>query len=238
LRQHAVLDEQVLRSIPDVSLPIVQPCSENSERIYTVNGYFDDESGFHPSMACAKILQRPRGSGAGIIFEHVEVDREIHESLGTLFRTVGFRGVYDVEFLEAGSRRMLIDVNPRFYNHMAFEVERGLHLPWFAHLAASRQRELLGVAISEFSESENSREVYVHRLPTAMLLLAQGIASRMTPDERHRWRRFITTHKRATTNPARTPEDPRPEIVEVAMELRDFLRHPRAYVQALVRGPT
>ena len=54
--------------------------------------------------------------------------------------------MFDVEFAIDGDQKLLIDFNPRFYNHMAFEVQRGLPLPWLAYLAATGQTEALEAA--------------------------------------------------------------------------------------------
>ena len=73
---------------------------------------------------------------------------DVEAGLVRLFRAVGFHGVFDAEFIEDGGRHLLIDVNPRFYNHMAFEVDRGLPLPWLAYLGAVGDGEGLRAAVA------------------------------------------------------------------------------------------
>jgi D-aspartate ligase len=234
LRQDVFYDEQVRKSVPDIAFPVVQECLQQSERIYTVNGYFNGKRGLHTSIACVKRLQRPRGSGPGIVFEHAEVDPSIDAALGRLFDAVGFVGVYDVEFLEQGSHRQLIDINPRFYNHMAFEVERGMHLPWLAYLAAIGDFDELRRSIANRAPPDVVPRAYLHRLPLAMLLLMQGLSGGMTREERREWREFVSTHRKTATNPARTAHDPRPETLELVMESAMLVRHPRATLKGLM----
>jgi hypothetical protein len=66
-------------------------------------------------------------------------------------------GVFDAEFLEVGGRKLLIDIKPRCHNHMAFENERGLHLPWMTYLAASGNFETLKIEIAKSKSAPMSR---------------------------------------------------------------------------------
>src|SRR5262249_55204143 len=141
-----------------------------AERVYTVDGFVDETGEIYATLACVKVLQRPRGSGPGIIFEHAEIDPAIDRGLRDLFQLTGYYGVFDAEFIECGSRKLLIDINPRFYNHMAFEIERGLHLPWLAYLAATGDRRRLNAEVAKARATGVRRRAYVHRLPTALLL--------------------------------------------------------------------
>src|ERR1700726_4021925 len=50
---------------------MLQNCP-STERIYTVDGFTGETGEFCTSLACVKMLQCPRGSGPGIIFERAE----------------------------------------------------------------------------------------------------------------------------------------------------------------------
>jgi D-aspartate ligase len=230
-------DAEVLDRVPDLCLPMIQGLAINTERIYTVDGFVDETGELYTSLACVKLLQRPRGSGPGVIFEHAETDPVIDQRLRRLFQTIGFCGVFDVEFMECGTRKLLIDVNPRFYNHMAFEIDRGLHLPWLAYIAATRDREALKAEVEKAKETRIARRVYVHRLPTALLLKAQRLAGAMSVEDQLRWRRWISEYRGSITDPARAVDDPAPGIAEIAMEVFAFVRHPRAYLRDLWSSP-
>ena len=237
-RSAAKYDPEVLNRVPDLCLPMLQSCVSNTERIYTVDGFVDETSDLYATLACVKILQRPRGSGPGIIFEHAEIDPVVDQGLRRLFRATGYCGVFDAEFMECGSRRLLIDVNPRFYNHMAFEIDRGLHLPWLAYLAATRDREALCGEVEQAKATHVPRRAYVHRLPTALLLAAQRLARTMSPEDQLRWRSWISEYRGSVTDPSRAIGDRAPGIGEVAMEAVAFVRHPRAYLRGLRSGGT
>jgi predicted ATP-grasp superfamily ATP-dependent carboligase len=233
----ARLDADVLDRVPDLHLPMLQRFVPHNERIYTVDGFVDETGEIYTTLACVKMLQRPRGAGPGIIFEEAEIDPTVDGGLRRLFQANGYCGVFDAEFIECGSRKLLIDVNPRFYSHMAFETERGLHLPWLAYLAATRNKKGLKAEIEKAKGAQVRRRAYVHRLPTALLLITQRLARAMSNEEQRRWRRRILENCALATDPVRTIDDPAPGLAEIAMEALDFMRHPRAYLRNLSGAP-
>src|SRR5262249_43614758 len=186
---------EVVKHVPDIHLLMLQSWISGSERIYTVDGFVDETGKLASSLGCMKILQLPRGSGAGIIFEHAEIDPDIDEGLRRLFRNTGFYGVFDAEFLEVGGRKLLIDINPRYYNHMAFENERGLHLPWLTYLAATGDFETLKMELAKSKSvsrsASMSRRAYVHSLRANLLLRVQRLAGKMSAEDGDHWRRRI-----------------------------------------------
>jgi len=228
---------EVLKHVPDIHLPMLQSWFSRSERIYTVDGFVDETGNLSASLACVKILQLPRGSGAGIIFEHAEIDPVIDDGLRRLFRNTGFYGVFDAEFLEIGSRKLLIDINPRYYNHMAFEHERGLHLPWFTYLAAVGDCDSLKEEIAKSKSASMSRSAYVHPLRTKLLLRAQRLAGRMSAEDEDHWRRRIEEYGDSVTDPVWTTDDPAPALAEMAAEMYAAVRHPRSYLRGLLKLP-
>lgn len=229
-------DPEVTRHIPEVNLPVLQRCICGGGRIYTVDGFIDKTGDLSAMLACVKILQRPRGSGPGIIFEHAEMDADIEQGLHRLFRTLGFHGVFDAEFLEVGSRKLLIDINPRFYNHMAFEIERGLHLPWLTYLAATGDLEALKTEIATGRLASAQRRAYVHRLSLGLLFRAQRLAGRMSAADEQAWRRRIAAYGNAITDPVWAAGDDKPVFAEMAMELVSAARHPRSYFRGLLKS--
>jgi hypothetical protein len=152
---------------------------------------------------------------------------------------VGFHGVFDAEFMEHDGRRLLIDVNPRFYNHMAFEVERGLALPWLTYLGATGNRDGLRAAVDTCKRAarmSSLQEVYVHRLPLRLMLAIQALTGGMSRDERRRWRAWVFGHEGYIIDPVYQADDPWPALAELALELRQFIRHPRSYLRLLARS--
>jgi biotin carboxylase len=227
-------DHRVIEVAPDLRLPIIQALHVVSERIYTVDGFADGEGEIVGALACVKHLQFPRGSGPGVCFEAAELDPEALSGLSRLCRETGFVGVFDVEFALDGDQRLLIDFNPRFYNHMAFEIERGLTLPWFAYLAATGRhqalRELAGSAALTPPERSG---IYVHRLPMQLVLLMQRLSGQMSRRESQEWRRWMRRHRKVGLHdPAFQRRDRAPALLDVAQHLS----HPRSLIRKAARG--
>ena len=227
---------QILEQIPNLSLPVIQACFASTERIYTLDGFVDQTGDCFATLACVKLLQRPRRSGAGIVFEQAEVDTDVHDGLQKLFKRTGFFGVFDAEFIEVEGRKLLIDINPRFYNHMAFEVERGLHLPWLVYLGALGDRAALRSAIDDWRVATSGPRAYVHGISMALMLRAQVFGRSMSSEDRHRWRQWIADKNGNVTDPARSADDPLPGLAEVVLELVSFAHHPRSYLRNLIRS--
>ena len=229
---------EVVERIPGAELPLLQAAASGSDRIYTVDGFVDETGELFSMRGCVKVLQWPRGRGPGICFEAAPVPAEVEEGLVRLFRRVGFHGVFDAEFLEDGGRHLLIDVNPRLYNHMAFEIDRGLPLPWLAYLGAVGDREALRAAVTSAKQAVGGPDVYVHRLPLRMMLGVQALTGAMSREERKGWRDWVARHEGHTSDPVRQERDPWPSAGEVALELVRLAEHPRAYLRRLAHpGP-
>lgn len=228
---------EVLRRIPVADRPIIQACLQAEERVYTVDGFVDGKGVLAGALACEKVLQVPRKSGPGVCFDEAPVDPEVAAGLERLCRAVGFRGVFDAEFLVEDGRRMLIDFNPRFYNHMAFEVDRGLPLPWMAYQAALGPDAAGGTApVAATAAAGASGRIYVHRSLTALLLAFQALAGGMAPEQRAGVRRWIRDHRGHVTDPALDRRDRFPALVDLAMQAGDLVRHPRAFFRNLLAG--
>jgi len=235
-RDTAQYSDKILDLIPNLSLPLVQASCGTTERIYTVDGFVNEKGDAYATLACVKLLQRPRRSGAGIIFERAEIDPSIHDGLRRLFKRTGFYGVFDAEFIESEGRKLLIDINPRFYNHMAFEVDLGLHFPWLVYLGATGNREALRDALDQSLAVTLGPRAYVHGIATTLMLRAQALTQAMPAEDRLRWRRWIAENNGYVTDPTRSAEDPLPALAEVVMELVSFAHHPRSYLRNLARS--
>lgn len=237
LRAGTAHHPEVLRRIPMADRPIIQACFRAEERVYTVDGFVDGNGVLVGALACEKILQVPRKRGPGVCFDEAPVDPEVAAGLERMCRAVGFRGVFDAEFLVADGRRMLIDFNPRFYNHMAFEVDRGLPLPWLAYQAALGPDAAAGAApVAAPPAGGASGRIYVHHSLTALLLAFQALAGGMAPEQRAGVRRWIRSHRGHVTDPSRDRLDRLPGLMDLAMQAADLVRHPRAYLRNLLAG--
>jgi predicted ATP-grasp superfamily ATP-dependent carboligase len=212
---------------PQLNLPIVQALHSVSERIYTVDGFADASGNIVGALACVKSLQLPRRSGAGVCFEPAELDPQILAGLQRLCHDTGFVGVFDVEFAIDGGDKLLIDFNPRFYNHMAFEIDRGLPLPWLAYCAAlgpdAQHRSLEDIHLRPASHGG----IYVHRLPMHLMMIAQRFSGRMSRAEIRAWRRWIRDRNHGLTDPAFSSRD----IVPALIDFAQLIRNPRSLLR-------
>jgi len=227
--RQANVRQPAITGIPDVDLPVLQAYQTVSERVYTVDGFVDAEGTIIGAAACVKILQLPRRSGPGLCFTSAPLESELIRGLERLCRAGGYRGVFDAEFVTRGDDKLLIDVNPRFYNHMAFEVDRSLPLPWLAYLAATGdgdERALRRAIRTPASPGAASDRIYVHRFPTLVQLAAQRLTGRMTRNEIRAWRQWIAGAD-GVTDPAYAHDDLLPALADVAQ----WLRHPRSFLR-------
>jgi D-aspartate ligase len=225
--RHADARQVATTGIPDLAVPILQARHAVSERIYTVDGFVDASGTIVAAAACVKTMQLPRRSGPGICFETAPMEAHVLAGLQRLCRLTRYRGVFDAEFLIAGEDKLLIDFNPRFYHHMAFEIERNLPLPWLAYLAAIDDQPGLRLAIAALAvEGIRPGRIYAHRFLVATLLTAQRAVRGMTSAEVRRWWEWIA-HADQLTNPAYVPGDPMPACAEIAY----WLRRPRSFLR-------
>lgn len=224
---------EIAARVPGIDRPVIQSSYAGSDRIFTVDGFIDDTGELFCTLGCVKVLQLPRGSGPGICFEQAPVPQPIRDGLARLFRSVGFHGIFDAEFIEHEGQRLLIDVNPRFYNHMAFEIDRGMPLPWLAYLGAVGDRAALRAAVDETRRDTGGPSAYVHRLQFGLMLAVQRLGGQMPREEQWRWRDWRGRQGPRASDPARGAADPGPLVGELALEISRFLAHPRAYVLKL-----
>jgi hypothetical protein len=231
VRGTACVHSEALEVSPSLDRPIVQPYVQMAESIYTVDGFVDADGTLVGAMACLKRLQLPRRSGPGILFEHATLDPAIEEGMQRLFRDTGYVGVFDAEFAMDGGEKLLIDINPRFYNHMAFEIDRGLPLPWLAYLSATGQGDAIaGELFAARRHAADARGVYVHRLPLRLMLAAQRMSGGMTRAEVRQWRRLLSEEGVLSY-----AADGRGDHVPFLADIVQQVRHPRALLRKAAR---
>jgi predicted ATP-grasp superfamily ATP-dependent carboligase len=229
---------RMLRLHPDVRWPMLQRYHAGArETIYGLSGYVDGRGEVVAVRAARKIFQRPRKLGVGLCFEEAAVEAELVRGIGALCRRVGYQGVFEVEFVNAGSRRLLIDFNPRFYGQLAFDVERGMPLPRFAYADALGDHAALAALADEAHRAEENgapgARAYCHHFLFDLILRAQQIAGHGIGGEEERWRRWWEAHRDSAVDPVADPDDPAPWRADVAGHLAGFARHPRSSFRTL-----
>jgi predicted ATP-grasp superfamily ATP-dependent carboligase len=217
-----------------VGFPVIQACHAVDERIHTIDG-FVTRAGTTVTLGCNKLLQHPRRRGPGIVFEEAAVGPAVAAGLQRLWRQTGFYGVFDIEFVMEGDRLMLIDLNPRLYNHVSFEIERGMPLPWFAYLAASGEDDLLEHAMQAARWHPSHRPtVYVHRLPTALMIALQTAGGSMSPGECRKWLGTMAGRAGRVMDPSTLAGDAGPALLDVVLHATKLVRHPRSFLGQLM----
>ncbi len=219
---------------PDIARPMLQAYHTAAETsIFSVSGYADADH--LVSRSAMKVLQRPRKVGIGLCFEGREPEPEVTAQLRALFHEVGYRGAFEAEFIADGARRMLIDVNPRFYSQMAFDVARGLPLPYVIALRAAGKDAEADAALDVAARwVPGGKHVYCHELMLDLVLGLQGLSGQMTRAEVQRWRTWLRENRARATDAVRDPDDRMPALVDAASWLRHFAKHPRSFVRSYV----
>jgi len=113
------------------------------ENVYSLSGFREKIGGGVIMRAARKILQQPRSIGIGLCFEPALVDPILAHRTKRLCERIGYYGVFELEFILAEEKAMLIDFNGRFYHQIGFDIARGMELPALAFAAAtSNQAEV------------------------------------------------------------------------------------------------
>lgn len=227
--------ERLVARKPDVVWPMLQryyPAARRS--IYSLSGYAAGGE-IAGVRAARKIFQRPRKLGIGLCFEEAELDAGLVARVGALCARVGYRGVFEVELVQDGSRSVLIDFNPRFYGQMAFDIDRGLPLPRLAYAdALGDAASFASLAAGASARPPAPPRVYVHRFLFELMLRAQASSGRLAPDEERRWRGWWTSHRAAATDAVADPRDPAPWLADVTSHVAAIARHPRWFVRSVL----
>jgi D-aspartate ligase len=224
---------QLTERRPELARPFLQRYyPEAVEAIESVTGFRDAEGRISPLFGAVKVLQRPRRMGVGLCFEAAPVIPEVTERTSRLLQALGYFGVFEIELVRVRERQLLIDLNPRFYNQLAFDVARGLPLPLLAYRAAlGDQSEILRL-LSDVP-SGDSPGAFCNSLGVRLLVGAQRLAGTMTASEAARWHDWTRSRKDTLVDAVRDPDDPMPFWMETGGQLYDCVRHPRAFVRMI-----
>jgi len=234
VRAQAAGLELASAGIPGTSGPMLQAFVAGSvDRVYELSGFVGEGGEAFVARAAWKVVQRPRRMGIGLCFEEAPVDHALVQRIADLCREVGFHGIFNVEFLERDGVRYLIDFNPRMYNQMAFDVARGLPLPWLAFLAAAGRRTELRGAVEAARAWRGAPRVYCNWFSTVLQINAQALAGALPASEGRRWRRWYAANRALAVDPVADRRDWWPLALDVGHQLYDTLRHARHFVRQL-----
>lgn len=221
---------------PELLLPMIQRYHEAAaRRIESLSGFIDASGELFAARDATKILQRPRGAGVGVCFEHQPLPPRLAGDVRRLCRTLGYHGVFEVEFLPVEDRKLLIDFNPRFFGQMEFDIARGLPLPLLAYFGATDDGAALERAIARAKQPAlYASKAHTDVTSLAILLFEETLSGRMPRVEVVEWIRWLRAH-RFSSDAAFDPGDWLPGVADVLNESYRFFRHPRALWRTLAR---
>lgn len=219
---------------PEVTRPMLQAYHTAAETsIFSVSGYVDDDH--LVSRSAMKVLQRPRKVGIGLCFEGREPEPRVLEQLRKLFTRTGYRGAFEAELIADGDRRMLIDVNPRYYSQMGFDIARGNPLPYVIGLVSEGKKDEAARELAEAAAWKGSgKYVYCHEIMLNLVLSLQGLSGQMSRDEIRTWRTWLRDNRDRATDAVLDADDRKPALVDTASWVKHFAKHPRSFVRSYV----
>lgn len=231
---HDFLDENhhdalLLADDPQVWRPLLQTYVPASHGVYSLSGFVDASGQHFVTSAARKVFQRPRVLGVGLCFEHAAVNARLAERIHALCRRVGYHGVFEAEFLEAGDEPLLIDFNPRFFGQLAFDVARGVDLPRLSYLAAIGDQATLAAeaARAQAAAREAHPTAYCNRIHLELFLASLALANTHSADGRT-WRQWVREHRGALADPLIDRQDLLPAVMVAATSVLQQARHARS----------
>jgi D-aspartate ligase len=227
--------EAVRARMQFASWPLMQEFHANATKgSYLVSGFVNRDQTRIVTRAAIKLLQYPRTLGIALCMETAPIDDALTQRILALCKRTGYFGVFQIEFLLNGDRKLLIDFNPRYYHYMAFDMARGLPLAWLAHLGACGDEAALNREIDTCSHSSDTEHhTFSYRLQLSELLWAQRLSGTMSATDFSHWRRWYRQHHDHMIDAVADSTDPRPELATAVNKMCAFLRHPRAFVRQI-----
>lgn len=236
LFKHFGLSNAFTKRFPDKAMPMLQRYyPESMTKIYSLSG-FRDVSGSHVVMlAATKILQQPRHLGIGLCFEEADVNPELAQRTIRLCERIGYYGVFELEFVVAQGRMLLIDFNGRFYNQLAFDTARGLDLPGLAYAGATGATGELERLISQVPQRDPKQSlVFCNGFGLSVSVVAQQIFKRMSREEANHWLEWRKMYEGRVVDAIRDSDDPLPAVFDMASRVGQYMRHPRKFLRDMV----
>jgi D-aspartate ligase len=200
--------------------------------VYSLCGFREKIGGGMIMRGARKVLQQPRSIGIGLCFEPTLVDPLLAEQAKRLCERIGYYGVFELEFILAEGKAMLIDFNGRFYHQIAFDIARGMELPALAYAAATRnQAEVTRLMAYGNSRKRDNIAGFCNQFVLTTMVKMQRILRTMSRKEAARWLSWSRGSHGTVIDAAKDPQDTLPAFVDVAQYLLHSLRHPRAFLR-------
>jgi D-aspartate ligase len=232
LFKHFGLSNAFTKRFPEKAMPMLQRYyPESMKQIYSLSG-FRDMSGSHVVMQAAlKILQQPRHLGIGLCFEETEVIPDLAQQTIRLCERIGYYGAFELEFIVAQGRMLLIDFNGRFYNQLAFDIARGMDLPRLVYSGATGAIEELEQLISRVPLRDKEQSlVFCNGFGLSLSVAAQQMFKRMSREEATHWLEWRKTYEGRVVDAIHDSDDPLPAVFDIASRVGQYMRYPRKFL--------
>ena len=228
--QHA---DAVHARMPFSSWPLMQEFHTDAHKgSYLVSGFVNRSHTHIVAQAAVKVLQYPRTLGIALCMETAPLDDDLTQRILALCKRTGHFGVFQIEFLVANGRKLLIDFNPRYYHYMGFDMARGIPFPWLTHLGACGDEAALADAIDHArSHLDQGEFTFTYRLQLRELLWAQRLTGTMSAQDFKYWRAWYKKHEHHMIDAVADPDDRKPEKAIMTSKMLSYLRHPRAFIR-------
>jgi len=218
---------------PVTMAPLIQQYyPQAAENVYSLSGFREKIGGGVIMRAARKIVQQPRGIGIGLCFEPTLVDPLLADQAKRLCERVGYYGVFELEFILAQGKAMLIDFNGRLYHQIAFDIARGMELPALAYAGATgNQAEVTRLMAHGNAGKHNDVAGFCNRFVLATMVKTQRLFRTMSRADAARWLDWSRGSHGTMVDAVKDPRDALPAFVDIAQYLLHALRHPRAFVR-------
>jgi len=223
----------VLDEIPDLDLPLVQEYEPTATQgTYSISGFIEPSGRFLGVRASTKLLQTAR-VGIGMCFGASDVAPSALRSIAEVAKSIGYFGVFEVEFVKRDDTYLLIDFNPRYYGQIGFDIARGVPHPWIVHHAALGQTSALDRLVAESETSPQAPTLYCDRVALAWWLGTGLATGALSARDAVRWCRALDEFWFRSIDPSWRRDDPLPSLVRVAAVAWNSVRNPQPFLRAL-----
>ena len=141
-------------------------------------------------------------------------------------------GVFEAEFIRVAGKSLLIDINGRLYNQLAFDVARGLPLPTLFYEGALGNDEAVARATAAAAAADGSGpQAFCNRSRLGVLLGLRRILGTMPRQEVSRWKKWCEADWDSVIDAVLDRADPWPRRSDLLLQIHSYLRHPRAFLR-------
>jgi D-aspartate ligase len=226
-------NSEFAKRYPAAMTPLIQKYYPQAvDNVYSLSGFREKIGGGMIMRAARKILQQPRRVGVGLGFEPAPVDPLLADQTKRLCERLGYYGVFELEFIFADKRAMLIDFNGRFYHQIAFDIARGMELPALAYAAATKnQTEVTRLMAQGNSGKHDDVAGFCNTFGITTMVKMQRMLGTMSGKEAARWLDLAKGSHGTIIDAVKDPDDALPAFVDAAQYLLHALRHPRDFVR-------